>query len=335
MKSIRVPLMGVRSASSPTRLRGQAAALPADGRRPPTQARQAGLRTVRVLLDPRGQHADAPDLRGDRRREIYKTYRIYEKALAVSGFTALVLAGSRGGVDPVAAYAGVSHKGLIELGGETLLARVLRRAATAPARRGSRVSTNDEASWPASSPGGASGSCAAADEPEPERRARAPRRWARRCWSPPCDHALLQPEWVLQFIGRRARRRRHRRPAGAGGAWCRRPRRTTQRTYLKFRDGRYSGCNLFLPARRQRALAAIDLWRRVEAHRKQPLADRAAARAQRCCWATCAGPLTLDERRRAVGRKAGVKAAAVRTPYGLAAVDVDKPRRPGPGANAS
>ena len=39
---------------------------------------------------------------------------------------ALVLAGSRGGVDPVAAYAGVSHKGLIELRGVTLVSRVLK-----------------------------------------------------------------------------------------------------------------------------------------------------------------------------------------------------------------
>ena len=30
----------------------------------------------------------------------------------MSGFRALVLAGARNGVDPVAAYAGVSHKGL-------------------------------------------------------------------------------------------------------------------------------------------------------------------------------------------------------------------------------
>jgi hypothetical protein len=42
----------------------------------------------------------------------------------VSGFGALILAGSRGGVDPLAAYAGVAHKALILLDGETLLARV-------------------------------------------------------------------------------------------------------------------------------------------------------------------------------------------------------------------
>ena len=37
------------------------------------------------------------------------------------------------------------------------------------------------------------------------------------------------------------------------------------------------------------------------------------------------GRLTLDDAVQRLGRKAGVEAAAVRTPYGLAAVDVDKP----------
>ena len=37
------------------------------------------------------------------------------------------------------------------------------------------------------------------------------------------------------------------------------------------------------------------------------------------------GLLSLDEAVAALGRRAGVKAAAVRTPYGRAAIDVDKP----------
>src|SRR4051812_5849097 len=59
-------------------------------------------------------------------------------------FQALVLAGSRGGVDPVAEYAGVSQKGLIVLGGQTLLTRVLAALDTAGASR-IAVSTNDGA----------------------------------------------------------------------------------------------------------------------------------------------------------------------------------------------
>ena len=43
----------------------------------------------------------------------------------MSGFTALVLAGSRGGSDPVADYAGVAHKALIPIEGEAMILRVI------------------------------------------------------------------------------------------------------------------------------------------------------------------------------------------------------------------
>ena len=39
-------------------------------------------------------------------------------------FNALILAGSRGGSDPLADYAGVADKAMIEIGGRTMLARV-------------------------------------------------------------------------------------------------------------------------------------------------------------------------------------------------------------------
>ena len=46
--------------------------------------------------------------------------------------TALVLAGTRAGGDPLAAYAGVSHKALIEVGGATMIERVVSTLAAAP-----------------------------------------------------------------------------------------------------------------------------------------------------------------------------------------------------------
>jgi GTP:adenosylcobinamide-phosphate guanylyltransferase len=62
----------------------------------------------------------------------------------LTGFRALVLAGSRGGADPVAAYAGVSHKALIMLGGETLLARVVAALRAAGAERVAVISSHPE-----------------------------------------------------------------------------------------------------------------------------------------------------------------------------------------------
>ncbi|HKY90930.1 MAG TPA: nucleotidyltransferase family protein, partial [Nevskiaceae bacterium] len=41
------------------------------------------------------------------------------------GLTALVLAGTRPGGDPLAQYAKVSHKALIDIGGRTMIARVV------------------------------------------------------------------------------------------------------------------------------------------------------------------------------------------------------------------
>jgi hypothetical protein len=132
----------------------------------------------------------------------------------------------------------------------------------------------------------------------------------------------LQPEWIRQFLDAA--------PADADVAVLLAPEALvqaaapqTQRTYLRFRDGRYSGCNLFL-LRNPRSLRAVDLWRRVEAHRKQPW--RIALMLGPITLAAYAlGLLTLDDAVRAVGRRAGVTAAAVRTPFGLAAIDVDKP----------
>src|SRR5690606_2298955 len=82
------------------------------------------------------------------------------------------------------------------------------------------------------------------------------------------DHALLQPDWIRRFIEDVPRdvdvaalvARRDVVEAAAPG---------TARTYLRFADGAWSGCNLFYLAN-PRALGVVDLWRRVEAERKKP-----------------------------------------------------------------
>lgn len=241
----------------------------------------------------------------------------------MTAFTALVLAGSRGGTDPVAAYAGVAHKGLIVLGGRTLLERVLGALDAAGAAR-ICVSTNDAGIVAALS--GIS-TRAPVEHVEAAQSPAASVLTAAETLGTPLlvttsDHALLDPEWVRQFLAES--------PADADIAVLLAPETVVQgaapgtaRTYLSFRDGRFSGCNLFL-LRNARALAGVALWRRVEAHRKQPW--RIALMLGPAMLAGYAlGLLTLDEAIIRLGRKAGVVAAAVRTPFGLAAVDVDKP----------
>lgn len=238
-------------------------------------------------------------------------------------FTALVLAGSRGEPDALSAYAGVSHKGLIELGGETLLARVIGALDRAGAGH-IGVSASDPAIIEAV------GRLKTAARLEALPASTSPSlsvgQGARALGLPvlvtTVDHALLQPEWITRFLADI--------PASADVAALLAPEAAvraaapdTIRSYMKFRDGRYSGCNLFY-LRNERALAVIDLWRQVETHRKQPW-KIAAMLGPGMLLGYLLGRLTLDEAVRRLGRKAGVTAVAVRTPYGLAAVDVDKP----------
>jgi GTP:adenosylcobinamide-phosphate guanylyltransferase len=237
----------------------------------------------------------------------------------VTGFNALILAGSRSGVDPVADYAGVAHKGLIQLQDRTLLARVVEAVAAAGATR-IGVSTGDAGIRTALQ----------ALRVEPLESAPGPSqsvRLAAETLGTPLlvttvDHALLRPEWIRRFLEDVPKdadvaalvARRDVVEAAAPG---------TARTYLRFADGDWSGCNLFYLAN-ARALGVVDLWRRVEAERKKPwrIAGLLGA-GTLVSYAT--GRLTLDKAARRLGELANVRAAVVASPFGLAAVDVDKP----------
>lgn len=238
-------------------------------------------------------------------------------------FTALVLAGSRGEPDALSAYADVSHKGLIQLGGETLLARVIGALDRAGASH-IGVSTSDGAIIEALAKLQTNAQLEA--RPASGSPSLSVEQGARALGLPvlvtTVDHALLQPEWVQRFL---ADIPDHADVAAllAPEAAVRAAAPDTIRSYMKFRDGRYSGCNLFY-LRNERALAVIDIWRQVEAHRKQPW-KIAAMLGPGMLIGYLLGRLTLDDAVQRLGRKAGVEAAAVRTPYGLAAVDVDKP----------
>lgn len=234
-------------------------------------------------------------------------------------FNALVLAGSRGGVDPVASYAGVSDKALIRIRGETMLEHVVAALRAAGAARiaisASATAVKEHAVE--------LGTEVLDAEAGPSLSTRA---GLERLGAPllvtTADHALLQPEWVRQFLlevppgtdvcALLARRQAIERDAPA-----------TKRTYLRFADGDWSGCNLFFCAT-PGALAAVDLWASVERDRKRPW--RIVRRL---------GPamlvryimhrLSLSAAVARLGEAAGVHASVVESRFGLAAVDVDMP----------
>jgi GTP:adenosylcobinamide-phosphate guanylyltransferase len=237
----------------------------------------------------------------------------------MSGFRALILAGSRGGVDPLAAYSGVAHKTLIVLEGETLLARVARALTEAGASE-IAVSVSDEAVATYARSLGLRVLNAAAGP------SLSVRQGIEALGTPllvtTADHALLQPEWITRF--------RADTPAGADVAALLARQDVieaaapgTKRTYLRFADGAWSGCNLF-QFTSARSVAALDLWAQVEADRKRPW--RIVRRlGMGTLLRYLLGRLTLVQAVAHLGRLAGLDAAAVASPFGLAAVDVDKP----------
>ena len=96
----------------------------------------------------------------------------------------------------------------------------------------------------------------------------------------------------------------------------------SQRTWIRFRAGAFSGANLFM-LRGPRVLPALELWRSVEQDRKKALA---------LLWAF--GPLsflaaalrlsTIYQTVDRMGRKLGLKVEAIDLSDPLAAIDVDK-----------
>ena len=233
--------------------------------------------------------------------------------------TALILAGSRGGDDPVATYAGVSDKALIALGDATMLARVVGAVRDAGiARIG--VSANSAAVRAEAMRCGAE---ALAAEAGPSASAAA----ALDTFGTPLlvttgDHALLQADWIRDFIARVPATadvavllaRRDAIEAAAPGS---------RRTYLRFADGDWSGCNLFFLAT-PRAAQVIALWQAVERDRKRPW--RIVRRlGPGLLLRYLLGRLPLSEAIAHLGRRAGVEAVAIAARDGLAAVDVDKP----------
>ena len=187
---------------------------------------------------------------------------------------ALVLAGSRPGGDPLAQHAGVSHKALIEVSGHTMIERVVAALAAVP-EVGRIVIAIDRPEVLLSLPGLRGPACPklvtmmpAAASPSASVAA-ALEREGTPLLVTTADHALLVPEWLHEFLDACppeadvavALARKAAVLACAPG---------TQRTYLRFADGEFSGCNLFC-FQRPAAVGVVRLWRELEAHRKSPL----------------------------------------------------------------
>jgi GTP:adenosylcobinamide-phosphate guanylyltransferase len=238
-------------------------------------------------------------------------------------WTAIVLAGSRPGVDPFAAQHGTDLKALIPVGGVPMVRRPVEALLASEMIADIYVLAQDPERIAAVLPAdprirvGRSGATIAetllalCDDPATE--------WPLLVTT--ADHALLDPAMIRDFCSRTGRcdiaigvveRRQLERKVGHA-----------QRTWVKFRGGAYSGANLFA-FRDRKVAAALDLWRDVERDRKKAL---------KLLWKI--GPTiflnavlsrrTLDESLRKISHRIGVVIRAVEPANPLAAIDVDKP----------
>lgn len=245
----------------------------------------------------------------------------------MKNLTALVLAGTRAGGDALAVAAGVSHKALIVIDGRTMIEHVVQALDAVPEIERIVIAI-ERPEVLASLPGLRPPACrrpvsviAAASGPSASVES------ALAAESVPllvttADHALLRPEWVRSFLDAT--------PADADATVAFARRRNiiaaapgTRRTYLRFADDEYSGCNLFLLLR-PAASGAVRFWRQLETERKRPL--RLMLRlGVRFALRYLLGRLRLDDALARLKSLTGARIAIVELTDGRAAIDVDKP----------
>ena len=237
-------------------------------------------------------------------------------------WTAIVLAGSRPGADPFAAKHGTDLKALIPVGGSPMVARPVTALLHSSYIDRVRVLTQQTARIAAVLP--------ADDRVSVEPSAATIAVTLDAILSDPAttypllittaDHALLNPAMIADFCVC---------AAGADVAIGLVERRSlmarlpdTQRTWIKFRGGVYSGANLFAFGSTKAAMA-VALWRSVEQDRKKGW-RMIAALGPAVLLGAILRVRTLDQTLAAVGRKLGIAIRKVELTDPLAAVDVDK-----------
>jgi GTP:adenosylcobinamide-phosphate guanylyltransferase len=238
-------------------------------------------------------------------------------------YTAVLLAGSRPGRDEFAHQFGTDMKALIAVAGEPMVRRPVRALlgsasisrvvvlCQAPERLAAVIPKDDRVLFRESLGTIAETMLQLLDDQE--------LKWPLLVTT--ADHALLTPSMVTEFCDAAG-------PAEIAVGVVRRAsllRRLpgTERTWLKFRGGAYTGANLFALSS-PKVRPAIELWRSVEQDRKK-------------AWRVIAllGPgvliaaglrlVSIDEVLARLGRRLGLRLKAVRLSNPLAGVDVDKP----------
>lgn len=241
-------------------------------------------------------------------------------------WTALVLAAGRGPDDPMASAYGVSHKCLIEVGGEPMLARVLATLRSHPAIGRIAVSIENEAlvekaigPLPGdvfvipSRESAAASATTALESP----------RLAHPLLLTTADHVLLDAAMLDHFMARSAAGAADLTVGLASASTILAAYPATRRTFLSFGRDRVSGCNLF-GLMHPRALRAVAFWQAVEQNRKRPW-RLIAAFGMVPLLRYGLGRIDLETAFQLGSRRLGLDARPVLMPFAEAAIDVDKP----------
>jgi len=233
---------------------------------------------------------------------------------------ALILAGSRQGAqDPLAKAHNVSHKALLPIAGQPMLARVVETLRNTPAIADITICIETEA--PVTSLYGPAIPILPSAQGPSESIHRALTQLGAPLLVTTADHPLLQRTWIEDFL----------KNAGtadfaigiATKATIERDVPKTRRTYIRLRDLQFSGCNLFL-LRTPQAANIITLWRKIEHARKKPW-TMAALLGPQILLRALTGTLTEHALIARVTKLAhGARPALIRIDDGWAAVDVDK-----------
>ena len=239
--------------------------------------------------------------------------------MTTNELTALILAGERPDGDPMAKSAGIALKALLPIAGTPMLARVVgalratggigRIAVSIPSPE---TVTDLDIETLMTEPTPSQSVLAAIDRlPTP-------------LLVTTADHALLTPEIIRHFVQSAV-------AASDADVVAGMVERTaveavvsgSKRTYWQFKDGHFSGANLFY-LKNPRARAAVDFWRRVEADRKRPWRI-VKAFGPGLLLGYLFGRLSLDQAMLQASSRLGCRVRAIALPYGEAAIDVDKP----------
>lgn len=233
-------------------------------------------------------------------------------------WSALILAGDRGPVDPVARAAGVGFKAFAPVAGRPMLAHVADALRAAPGVGEIAVSL------PAAAPAPPAGLRRLDSAPDPAASVLA----GFEALGPPllvttADHPLLTAAMIDDLI-----RGAEAAEADIAAGLCRRETaeragNPARRTWLRFSDGPATGVNLFA-LRTGGAAQAVRLWGRVQAERKRPW-RMARAIGPGLLLRYLLGRLDRAAAARLLGRAAGCRAAIVEIPHPDAGHDVDAP----------